>query len=104
MLPHINKTPQVEIDLIDCAMYIAEDNLDAAERFLDAAEATFERLASMPFVGQACEFRNPRLQGLRRWQVRGFENYLIFYRPEDHGVTIIRVIHGSRDIDAIFNA
>ncbi len=104
MPPCINKLPQVEQDLIGCALDIAEDNLDAAERFLVAAEESFERLASMPLIGQACEFRGPRAQGLRRWQVRGFENYLIFYRPEEDGVTIVRVIYGSRDIEAIFNS
>ena len=73
MPPLVNKTPQAELDLINCAMNIAEDNLDAAERFLDAAEQSFELLASMPSMGQACEFRTPQAQDLRRWQVRGSE-------------------------------
>ncbi|ETW99553.1 MAG: hypothetical protein ETSY1_14550 [Candidatus Entotheonella factor] len=104
MPSRLNKLPQVQEDLIDCALRIAEDNLEAAERFLDAAEESFERLASMPWIGQACEFSSSRAQGLRRWQIRGFENYLIFYRPENDGVTIVRIIHGSRDIEAIFNS
>ena len=28
--------------------------------------------------------------------------YIVFYMPLDDGVVVIRVLHGSRDIDAIF--
>ena len=34
--------------------------------------------------------------------IAGFDNYLIFYRPTERGVEIIRVIHGSRDIEDLF--
>ena len=37
------------------------------------------------------------------WHVKGFEDYLIFYRPIDDGVEIFRVLPGKRDIEAIFN-
>jgi toxin ParE1/3/4 len=50
MPSQIQKTPQAANDLIDIASYIAEDNLDAAERFLDAAEEAFALLASMPAI------------------------------------------------------
>jgi toxin ParE1/3/4 len=81
----ILKTPQAEIDLLGIASYIAEANFAAAERFLEAAEQTFTTVASMPLIGQACEFQSAQAQGLRLWRVRGFERYLIFYRPLDNG-------------------
>jgi plasmid stabilization system protein ParE len=28
--------------------------------------------------------------------------YIIFYRPEDEGIEVIRVIHGHRDIPKLF--
>ncbi len=37
------------------------------------------------------------------WQVKGFEDYFIFYRPIVDGVEIFRVLPGKRDIEAIFN-
>lgn len=40
--------------------------------------------------------------GIRQWRLPGFENYLIFYRPLDDGVEILRVLHGARDIQRIF--
>ena len=39
--------------------------------------------------------------GLRRWRVRGFENFLIFYRPIDDGIEVLRVLHGQRDRETI---
>lgn len=41
-----------------------------------------------------------RQAGLRRWPIPGFRNYLIFYRPMENGVEIVRVLHGARDIAA----
>jgi toxin ParE1/3/4 len=33
--------------------------------------------------------------------VRRFRNYLIFYRPTDGGIEVIRVLHAARDISSI---
>ena len=37
------------------------------------------------------------------WSIRGFQNYIVFYRPLEDGVDVVRVIHGARDIQAIFD-
>ena len=31
-----------------------------------------------------------------------FGRYVIFYMPIDEGIDVVRVLHGARDIDAIF--
>jgi toxin ParE1/3/4 len=97
----INKHPQVIRDLIDLATYIAEDNLDASDKFLVAAEKTFQQLGKMPGMGKSCNFYNPNLMGIRQQAIKGFKKYLIFYRTSDFDVEIIRVIHSARDIEAI---
>lgn len=38
----VTKRPQVIRDLIELATYIAEDNLNASDRFLAAADETFQ--------------------------------------------------------------
>jgi toxin ParE1/3/4 len=98
----ITKTPQARQDLAELAEYLAQDSLDAAERFLDAAEAAFRLLASMPELGTPCEFRSPDAAHMRVWSIRGFQSYLIFYRLVKGGIDVVRVIHGARDIEAIF--
>jgi len=54
-------------------------------------------------MGKTREVRNPRLSGLRQWRVKGFESYLIFYRPIPEGIEVLRVLHGARDIDRILD-
>ena len=102
---HVDKRPQAIRDLSDIAFYLAEeagsDNL--AFRFLDAAEASFEQLAAMPAMGVSRKYRDPELEGIRMWRIVGFDSYLVFYRPTLGGVEIIRVIHGSRDIEHLFD-
>ena len=29
-------------------------------------------------------------------------NYIIFYRPSEQGIELLRVLHGSRDIPEVF--
>ena len=90
-------------DLDEQARFIQRDSPNAAIRFLAAAEATFQRLASMPELGQRQEFGRHELAGIRVWQVQGFENFIICYRIIENGIEIIRVLHAARDQEAAFN-
>jgi toxin ParE1/3/4 len=99
-LPYVI-APAADRDVDNHFRYIARHNCEAAVRFLQAADASYERLAAMPELGERQEFRNERLAGLRVWQIRGFENYLIFYRPVESGIEVVRVLHAARDIAAI---
>ena len=56
----------------------------------------------MPEMGSLCGFQSAEAAGIRVWSIAGFENHLIFYRPIEDGIDVIRVIHGARDIVAIF--
>jgi toxin ParE1/3/4 len=96
------KREQAKRDLIGLADYIAHDNLDAAERFLDAANAAIRFLARTPGAGAKREYLNPALDGLRMWPVKSFEKHLIFYRVIPNGLEIVRVLHSARDIEAVF--
>ena len=58
----------------------------------------------MRFKGiQYQEALDPDLAAIRRFAIKGFENYLIFYLPTKEGIEVVRIIHGSRDIETIFN-
>jgi len=48
-------------------------------------------------MGVPLTLRSPRLAGLRKWQVSGFEKILIFYLPSAGGVSIVRVLHAAQD-------
>jgi toxin ParE1/3/4 len=98
----VYRNSQVERDLTEIALYIGEDNPTAARRFLDAAEATFGSLALTPGLGRQRKFKNARLGDLRSWRVKGFSNYLVFYQPIEHGIQVIRVLHGAKNLEALF--
>ncbi|MEH1800707.1 MAG: type II toxin-antitoxin system RelE/ParE family toxin [Nostoc sp.] len=99
----VSKRPQVIRDLIELATYIAEDNLEASDRFLAAAETTFKQLGKMPGMGKPCQFSHPNLAGVRQQGIKGFKKYLVFYLPSDSGVEILRVIYGGRDVEKILD-
>ena len=94
--------PQARRDLIEQFVFIGNDSEDAAFRFLEKAEATFEEITAMPTMGSPQRFANPALSGMRRWRIRDFEKHLIFYRPIQNGIEIVRVLYASRDIEKLF--
>ena len=98
----IEKKPQAKIDLLQHFIYIGQENLDAAERFLTAAEDSFEKLAAMPGMGAKREYSKAHLSGIRSWVITGFRNYIVFYREIEGGIEILRVLHGARDIQRVF--
>ena len=64
--------PRASVDLDEQFAYIAEDNFDGALNFFDAARQTFSQLAQLPSIGSIYAVKNPRLVGLRKWSVKGF--------------------------------
>ncbi len=93
--------PSADRDLDGQAGYLMQEaSLETALRFYDAAAATFARLARTPTMGERHESANPNLDGLRVWRIEGFPNHLIFYRPIQNGIDVVRVLHGARDIDS----
>jgi len=57
----------VDEDLAGLAQHIARDNVEAALRFLQAAELAFQKLSEMPGMAGLWESPNPRLAGIRVW-------------------------------------
>lgn len=69
---------------------VEQDTHDASFRFLEAVEASVDRLLSMPYIGAARELRNPALVRLRFWPVKDFGEFLIFYVVVGETVRVIR--------------
>jgi len=90
-------------DLSEIADYFDEHCEGVSLRFRERFQETVKRLCRSPNIGERCQFRNPRTQGMRMWLVSGFSNYLIFYRVQGSMLQILRVIHGARDYAAMFN-
>jgi len=96
--------PEAVQDVREYYAFIAKDSVTTANRFMDATYDACQKLAEMPGMGALRDVKNRRLLGLRSWPIKGFENFLIFYLPSPQGIEVTRVLHGARDIDAIFSA
>ena len=91
--------PQAESDLDDIWYYIAQESqsIETADRLVDSITDRFFLLATHPHAGRR---RDDDLRpGLRSFPVG---EYVIIYRVEGEDVLILRVIRGSRDIEALF--
>ncbi len=94
----VQKRARAKRDLVMHYVYLAEQaGLETAERFLQGADKSFEDLSTNPQMGVALSLQVPELAGLRKWQVSGFEKFLIFYLPRSGGVSIVRVLHAAQD-------
>ena len=98
----ISRSDEALRDLEGQVDYFNRDNVEVANRFIAAAETTFRFLLENHDVGQLCHFRDPETEGLRVWPIQKFRNHLVFYRSAENGIMIERVLHGARDIEALF--
>jgi toxin ParE1/3/4 len=86
-------TPLAARDLDDIWSYLANDNLRAADRVLDAIEIAIYRLAEQPGIGHLREDLADR-----RHRFFLIYSYLIVYRPQTRPLQIVRVLHAARDV------
>lgn len=92
----ILKKPLAEADLLDIWNFIANDRWEKADRLLEKIDSQLKILASNPGMGRK---RDSLAPNLRSFPVG---NYLIFYRPINEGIEVIRILHGARDIPSLF--
>lgn len=93
----VTRRPAAEDDLVDIWVYIAREDLAAAERVLSAIEETVKLLSDTPDMGICHVTRIKRLAGIRFFPAKRFRSFLIYYQPVPGGIEIVRVIRGERD-------
>ena len=96
-MSEVRISEQARADPADIWLFIARENLGAADRQVASVLDTSRRLADAPEMG---EKRDELAPGLRQFTVR--PRYVIFYRPIEGGIELVRVVGGGRDIDALF--
>ena len=89
-------TPIAESHLDEICAFIAEDSIDAAFAVLEAFEQAFDQLAATPQIGHARKDLTAR--PVKFWNVY---SYLIVYDPATAPLSIIAVLHGSRDTERL---
>jgi toxin ParE1/3/4 len=85
--------PSAIRDLHEIHDYIANDNVDAASRWIDTLYLRFDLLCHQPGVGRG---RDEVIPGYRS-VAEG--DYVIFYQStRDNTLEIKRIVHGKRDL------
>ena len=89
--------PKARLDLLDIGDHIAQDSPAEARRFVAGLATQCQRIGRSPF-GYAS--RDDLIAGLR---MATMGRYVIFFRVLDHEVRIERVLHGARNLPAVFS-
>ncbi len=97
-MPQVLQTPRARADLVEILIYIGQNNPSAADRFAGLIDQKCQLLAEFPLLGPACD---ELAVGLRYFTAG---NYVIFYKPTELGIQVIRILHGARDLPAIFQS
>ena len=75
--------------------YIATDSPERGEKLIRDIYSKLGTISHNPYIGKA----RPEIeQDLRSFPVG---RYIVFYFPLSDGIDVIRILHGSRDIENI---
>ena len=96
-MARITRRPEAEADVIDIWGFIAEDSIPEADRWVDRLDERVQLWATQPMIGRARDELAPGLRSM------AFGRYIVFFEPIHDGIDIVRVLHGSRDIDVFFS-
>jgi len=91
--------PRAQADLNDIWFYVAKESgsIEIANRLIDNLTDRFLVLAGFPYIGRSRdEDFGPDFRSVTVGE------YVIVYCVENVDVLILRVIHGRRDLDALF--
>jgi toxin ParE1/3/4 len=89
----VSRRPLAALDILDVWDHIADDDMVAADRWVDALDTAFSRLATQPLMGRARPELAPNLRSFP------FRRHVIYYVPLPDGIDVVRVLHSARDVD-----
>ena len=87
-----------EQDFQDILLYIAADNISAADRLAQKIERSLQRLVRHPYLGKVPVDYSLAAMGYRTIVI---EDYLVFYKIKGKTVLIHRIVHGARDLGSL---
>ena len=91
-MPAVNRSPKAREDLLEIFAFEGTRSHRYAQRLKAEIDKRSRLLARLPLMGRAREDLAPSLRSVV------VDAYLIFYRPTDSGIEIVRVLHGAQNI------
>ena len=101
MTARVVRSPAARVDVARIAAYISEQSgsRTRAQRFVEQLERKLQSYARQPLMG---ELRDDLGADLRSCSFK--RNYVVIYRPIDHGIDVLRVFHSAQDYPRLFDA
>jgi toxin ParE1/3/4 len=93
----IEQTETASADLENAFTYLLERNPPARHKFKLRIARALRLIAARPLIGRPRGELHPKLRSFV------IHPYVLFYFPTEHGIRIVRFLHGSRDIETIFD-
>jgi len=91
-------SPESDEDLLQIWSYLAsETSVAVADEQIQKIEHACRKLSDWPLSGRSRDLIFPGIRSIMA------SPHLIFYRVTDEAVQIVRVLHGRRDFEAVFN-
>lgn len=95
-MKRVRVSRDAQSDLDEIWLFIPRDDIAAANRVIDDLTSRLPLLAASPKMGR---LRNELGADLRSHVVG---NYLIYYRETPPGIFVLRILHGARDVNRLF--
>lgn len=100
---NIHIRPVASQDIDEIVDYFVLESTQTAQDFISDLQGCFALLSENAQIGVQREYRAKALAGMRMFPLKKFSSYLVFYMADDQTIDIVRVLHGKRDIERLFN-
>jgi toxin ParE1/3/4 len=88
---HVFYQPIAKADLVDVWLFIAEDNVAAADAYIERLQHVCVLIAANPLLG----VRRPDIaEGVSSFAV---DDHVIYYELDNEDISVLRVWHAARD-------
>jgi len=94
-MARIDRRPRARQDIVEIWRYIADESGEPrADRYLRRLNDVVSYLAQQPLMGR----KRPEIleEGIRSFPA---ESHVLFYIALEDGIELVRVIHGSQDLE-----
>jgi plasmid stabilization system protein ParE len=99
----VNEANQAFLDRLRIYDYLAvHADRTISSAFLDEVENAYALLTDMPQIGALRDYGSAEFKGVRNWPIHRFSNHVIIYREIQGEITVLRIVHRSRNLDDLF--
>jgi plasmid stabilization system protein ParE len=80
---------------------LAGENPAIVHSFLEEISSALRLLESYPEIGPVAFEHFGQKGAIRSWAIRRFDKWRVFYTHEGEEIIVVRLLHTSRDIEAL---